>query len=74
MIEYKGCLYCRHYRFNGTCPGFDPGVIPLDIASGATKHITPLPNQGNTIVYEPAEKSMLERMEEQLKNQSNQHP
>lgn len=71
MIKYKGCPYCKHYRFDGTCSAFYPDNIPIDIASGATKHITPLPGQKNSIVYEPADKPLLERIEERLAVMSN---
>ena len=64
--KYRGCKYCQHFRFNGTCAAF-PDKIPLDIVSGATKHTKPLPNQKNSIVYELAEKPLLERIEKHLK-------
>ncbi len=64
MIEYKGCQYCLHFRPDGTCPAFDPDTIPLSIVSGQIKHITPLLNQGNTIVYKSAGKSIIYRMDE----------
>lgn len=64
-INYKGCKYCEHFRFDGTCTAF-PQKIPLDIVSGATKHTKPLPNQGNSIVYKPATKPLLERIEKHL--------
>lgn len=51
MIEYKGCQYCLYFRPDGTCPAFAPGLIPIEIVSGQIKHIKPLPNQRNTIVY-----------------------
>lgn len=70
MNDYKGCNYCLHYRPDGTCAAFDPGIIPLTVVSGQTKHIQPLPNQGNAIVYEPAGKSIFYRLDEYwMKNQ-----
>jgi hypothetical protein len=36
---------------DGTCAAFDPDAIPISIASVQIKHIQPLPNQGNEIVY-----------------------
>ncbi|MEP0797504.1 O-acetyl-ADP-ribose deacetylase [Trichocoleus sp. DQ-A3] len=68
MNDYKGCNYCLHYRPDGTCVAFDPDFIPITIASGQTKHIQPLPNQGNTIVYEPAGKSIFSRLDEYRMN------
>ncbi|MGL5793985.1 MAG: cytoplasmic protein [Waterburya sp.] len=64
--KYKGCKYCKHFRFDGTCAAF-LDKIPLDIVSGATKHIKPLPEQKNSIVYEPAIEPLLEIIEKHLK-------
>jgi len=61
MSDYKGCNYCRHFRADGTCPAFDPGIIPLIIVDGQIKHTKPLPNQKNTIVYDPTEKHIIYR-------------
>lgn len=62
MAEYKGCLDCRHL-FHGvyvdeipTCRAFPEG-IPLIIVVENIQHTKPLPDQNNTIVYEPAEKA-----------------
>lgn len=63
--KYKGCKYCKHFRFDGTCTAF-PTKIPLDIVSGATKHLKPLPNQKNNIIYEPATEPLLARIEKHL--------
>ncbi|MEK0194341.1 MAG: cytoplasmic protein [Oscillatoriales cyanobacterium] len=63
MIEYKGCNYCRYFRPEGTCPAFEPGLIPIEIVSGQIKHTKPLPNQRNTIVYVRTEKSIIYRYE-----------
>ncbi|MEH1857739.1 MAG: macro domain-containing protein [Nostoc sp.] len=63
MIEYKGCQYCVHFRPDGTCPAFDPDTIPLPIVSGQIKHIKPVSNQENTIVYEPVKKSIIYRVD-----------
>jgi hypothetical protein len=59
MAEYKGCHACRHFSdvyINGlpTCRAF-PEEIPPIITTGTIEHIKPLPNQDNTIVYEPVE-------------------
>ncbi|MEG4866876.1 MULTISPECIES: cytoplasmic protein [unclassified Microcoleus] len=61
MAEYGGCCACRHL-FHGvyvdeipTCRAFPEG-IPLIFVVGGIQHIKPLPDQDNTIVYEPAEK------------------
>ncbi|MFL9458855.1 macro domain-containing protein [Tolypothrix bouteillei VB521301_2] len=64
MIEYKGCQFCLHFRPDGTCSAFDPDRIPLSIVSGQIKHIKPLQNQENKIVYEPLEKSIIYRLDE----------
>ncbi len=60
--KYKGCNYCRHFRADGSCPAFDPGVVPIWIADGRFKHIEPWPSQKNTIVYEYTEKSIATRL------------
>ncbi len=64
MIEYKGCQYCLHFRPDGTCSAFDPDPIPFFIVSGQIKHIEPLQNQGNKIIYEAVEKSIIYRLNE----------
>lgn len=61
MSNYKGCNYCRHFRADGTCPAFDPGLIPLIIVDGQIKHTKPLIIQKNTIVYEQTEKHIIYR-------------
>jgi O-acetyl-ADP-ribose deacetylase len=58
MSDYKGCRYCLHYRVDGTCPAFEPRKIPLSIVSGQIKHLYPMPEQRNDIVYEPSEESI----------------
>jgi hypothetical protein len=60
-IKYKGCNYCKHYTFAGTCPAFEHGQIPIDIISGQTKHTSPITGQLNSIVYEYSEKSIFQR-------------
>ncbi|AFZ09817.1 MULTISPECIES: hypothetical protein [Oscillatoriales] len=60
MAEYGGCRACRHWFHDvyinemPTCRAFPEG-IPLIIFVGE-EHTKPLPDQDNTIVYEPAEK------------------
>ncbi|WP_339374355.1 cytoplasmic protein [Oscillatoria nigro-viridis] len=58
MAEYAGCRGCRHYLrvyINGipTCRAFPEGIPPIIIVG--KEHTKPLPDQDNTIVYEPAE-------------------
>jgi hypothetical protein len=46
------CFKCKHFRrFEGGCLAF-PNGIPDEITSGKNQHSTPLPNQGNNIVFE----------------------
>ncbi|MEG4802320.1 cytoplasmic protein [Microcoleus sp. ARI1-B5] len=59
MSDCKGCNYCQYFRAEGTCPAFAPGLIPLIIVDGQIKHIKPLPNPKNTIVYEPTEQHII---------------
>ncbi len=60
MPEYNGCLSCRHLFYGvlvdeiPTCRAFPEG-IPLIFVFGSIQHIKPLPDQDNTIVYEPVE-------------------
>ena len=60
MAEYGGCRACSHWFQDvyiyemPTCRAFPEG-IPLIIIVGK-EHTKPLPDQDNTIVYEPAEK------------------
>jgi O-acetyl-ADP-ribose deacetylase len=63
--EYKGCNYCKHFQFDGSCPAFSPDPIPLDIVSGQTKHFRPVSEQHNSIVYEHSDKSIFQRRLEQ---------
>jgi hypothetical protein len=49
---WGGCTRCKHFRFDGTCLAFDPGQIPMPIASGELPHTTPVLGQANKIVYE----------------------
>lgn len=45
------CSTCIHFdRVSGTCPAF-PDEIPEVIISGNDKHLEPLPDQDNNIVY-----------------------
>lgn len=46
------CFKCKHFRrFEGGCNAF-PNGIPDKITSGKNQHSSPLPNQGNNIVFE----------------------
>ena len=60
MAEYGGCLACRHFFYRvyvneiPTCRAFPEG-IPLIFVVGGIQHIKPLPDQDNTIVFEPVE-------------------
>jgi len=62
MAEYGGCLACRHFFYRvyvneiPTCRAFPEGIPPI-IITGTIEHTKPLPDQDNTIVYEPAEKA-----------------
>ena len=61
MAEYGGCRACRHWFHDvyinemPTCRAFPEGISPI-IITGTIQHTKPLPDQDNTIVYEPAEK------------------
>ena len=44
--ELTECVYCKAF----------PDGIPASIAYGSNKHETPLPDQGNEIVYEERKK------------------
>jgi len=49
----SSCANCKHLnRIDLSCKAFED--IPYEILSGENKHLVPLPNQGNTIVFEPA--------------------
>jgi hypothetical protein len=45
------CFNCRFFYENYKCPAFRNG-IPDEIILGENDHSTPLPNQGNDIVFE----------------------
>lgn len=48
------CNTCKHLNrenFNPECSAFER--IPKEIGLGENMHRTPLPGQGNDIVYEP---------------------
>ncbi|MGB3691600.1 MAG: hypothetical protein WA896_15580 [Spirulinaceae cyanobacterium] len=65
MAEYKGCKYCKHFQFDGSCAAFASEPIPLPIVSGEVKHIKPVLGQKNSIVYEATDKSILQRFREE---------
>ena len=46
----QNCKYFKSLRFK--CKAF-PKEIPIEILSGDNKHLKPLPEQGNDIVFEP---------------------
>lgn len=45
------CNYCKNHVNGSKCKAFD--YIPDIIFTGVSKHKKPLPNQGNTVVFEP---------------------
>jgi len=50
------CFECRHFTpHSGGCAAF-PGGIPQEILD-TNQHSEPLPDQKNSIVYEPLEES-----------------
>jgi len=53
MALYNGCLGCQHYTFDGKCPAFPDGKIPLDIASGQREHTFLHPMQTGPQLWEP---------------------
>lgn len=44
------CLLCRHLKKGFECDAFPDG-IPDEIIGGKNRHTTPLPDQGNDIVF-----------------------
>ncbi len=50
------CFDCKHFsnEFGLKCQAFPKG-IPDEILQGENDHTTPLPDQGNDIVFEPIE-------------------
>ena len=49
------CFSCKHFnRGDIGCTAFPEG-IPNEITSGENDHSTPLPDQGNDIVFEAVE-------------------
>jgi hypothetical protein len=55
MIPEMICCKCKNYSHNGKCKAFNS--IPNEILLGANKHLKPLPDQGNDIVFEPIKKA-----------------
>jgi hypothetical protein len=52
MITEPICTKCKHFELETfTCKAFNK-QIPEDILIGENDHSTPLPNQGNDIVFE----------------------
>jgi hypothetical protein len=51
MINNK-CFECSNYICDLACQAFPKG-IPDEIMQGENDHTTPLPDQGNDIVFEP---------------------
>jgi len=47
------CNQCKHHISGSRCRAFE--YIPDVIFDGTNAHETPLPNQGNTIVFEAKE-------------------
>ena len=53
MNLYNGCLGCQHYTFDGKCPAFPMGKIPLDIVGGQREHTFLHPAQTGLQLWEP---------------------
>lgn len=52
MNQHKiGCVICKHYSFDGTCPAF-PDRIPMVFLSGECGHTEAIDGQQNDIVFE----------------------
>jgi len=52
MIPNPQCLKCINYARGCRCVAFSD-KIPIEIISGKNKHLKPLKNQKNDIVFEP---------------------
>ena len=63
MAEYGRYLACSHFFYGvyvneiPTCRAFPEGILLIFLVEDI-QHIKPLPDQDNTIVYEPAEKAL----------------
>jgi len=55
ISDSEKCRSCANYLFDLTCLAFQ--TIPTEILTGEIEHDTPLPNQGNEIVFEPLDES-----------------
>lgn len=50
--DNHNCFSCKHFRtIRGGCDAFPDG-IPMEITEEGDPHTSPLPGQGNDIVYE----------------------
>lgn len=49
-ITVPVCNDCKHYITGRRCRAFD--TIPDSILDGDNNHSTPLPNQGNQVVFQ----------------------
>lgn len=55
-VYSSSCTKCKFFNYdNFECKAFE-GFIPDEILSGKNKHLKPLPDQGNDIVFEPIDK------------------
>ena len=68
MMILTQCMKCKNRTGKSTCTAF-PDQIPLSLISEKVLHHTPLPNQGNDIVYEVKEK--YRELDEKLANYPN---
>lgn len=52
-MDYNGCSGCQHYQWDGSCPAFPGGNIPLNIVSGEWQHTRRHRLQIDDRVWEP---------------------
>jgi len=50
-MAYEGCLFCKHFKIDGSCAAFPTG-IPLVIISGELEHTRVVKGQTGETVYE----------------------
>lgn len=51
-MKYNGCNGCQHYQWDGKCPSFAKGSIPMEILSGDFIHTKRHPNQKGDQLWE----------------------